>query len=331
MYSFTNRFSGPTTVRQRIRMINSRQSGLWVWWRYLVWVLLMGGMLFACRHTHADYEGAVSTRSFFPLTNATRTLASELDKPGMPWFCLSALLDDKDRIDTIRFQNRVIFRSSPTMNYPEILCLRNNHMDFKLPYGQRATVFINGQKSSVNALTKLLSDEVDDLLIYEKRDDMPGANKFLDSYRIFISTTHKTSASSHTRVSWRYYLLANAVSDYPLGKSSTFSMNALLEATFFNNKLAFVKRTETDHLKIYDEYTTDIDLYINGIPTDLKGIESVHVREVDKLYTRERSFDEWADGPKRQHRFTLYVQTAPKRAKRDSTYYVFSPFYSGDF
>ena len=108
-------------------------------------------------------------------------------------------------------------------------------------------------------------------------------------------------------------------------------MNKLLEANFFNNKLTFVKQKKDNYLQLYDEYTKDIDLYINGLPVDSKGIESVHVREVDKLYTQERSFEQWADSPYRQHRFTLYIQTAPKRAKRDSSYYVFSPFYSGDF
>lgn len=328
MYAFTNRFSSPT-IRQRIGMINARRSGSLAGWRYMVWVVLMGAMAFACRHKNADYEGTVYRLPDFPVTNATRVLAAELEKPGMPWFLQSTsltLTPGRSRL----ISGRRVF-TQPLTTYPQILCLRNNQLAFKLPDGQQAAVFINGQASSAKALSDLTFEQVDDLFVYQKWDDLPGANKFPESYRVFISTTHKTPKPTQTRRKWRQYLLANAVSDYPLGKSSTFSMNKLLEATFFNNKLTFVKRTKDNYLTLYDEYATDIDLYINGLPVDLKSIESVHVREVDKLYTRERPFEEWADGPYRQHRFTLYIQTAPKRAKRDSSYYVFSPFYSGDF
>lgn len=326
MYSFTNRFSG-SSLRQRIGMINGRRSGTLARWRYVVWAMLMGAMALTCRHKTADDEGTVYRQPGFPLTNATRTLAAELEQEGEPWFRQSSLLV---------FDNTVIMNGrrvsvGPLINYPEILCLRSGHLAFKLPDGQQAKVFINGQSSSAKALSALTFEEVDDLFVYQKWEDQPGADKFPETYRVFISTTHKTPKPTQHRTNWKQYLLANAVSDYPLGKSSTFSMNKLLEATFFSNKLSFVKRTKADYLKLYDEYATDIDLYINGLSVDAKSIESVHVREVDRLYTRERSFEEWAAGPNRQRRFTLFIQTAPKRAKRDSSYYVFSPFYSGDF
>ena len=328
MYAFTNRFSG-TSLRQRIGMINGRQSGSLAWWRYVAWTLLMGGMAFACRHKNEDYQGTVYKRSNapFPISNATRALAAELEMEGMPWFRQATLLPLEKNIVIKGRQVSV----TPVSRYPEILALRNNHLALKLPDGQQANVFINGQPSAAVALSELTFEQVEDLFVYQKWDAAEGADKFLEMYRVFISTTHKTPKMSRLRASWKQYLLANAVSDYPLGKASTFSMNKLLEATFFNNKLTFVKRTKENYLQLYDEYSTDIDLYINGLPATSKDIESVHVREVDKLYTRERPFEEWADGPNRQHRFTLFMQTAPKRAKRDSTYYVFSPFYSGDF
>lgn len=327
MYAFTNRFSGPS-LRQRISIMNGRPSSSLAGWRYVVWVGLMGVMVFACRHKNADYEGTVYRLPDFPVTNATRVLAAELERPGMPWFMQASSLASSRKTVIINGRQTVIF---PVVGYPQILCLRDNHLALKLPDGQQASVFINGQVLSANTLSGLTFEQVDDLFVYQKRDDAPGADKFPESYRVFISTTHKTPKLTQTRMKWKQYLLANTLSGYPLGKSSTFSMNKLLEANFFNNKFTFVKQTKDNYLKLYDEYATDIDLYINGIPVDAKGIESVHVREVDKLYTRERSFEEWADGPYRQHRFTLYIQTAPKRAKRDSSYYVFSPFYSGDF
>lgn len=326
MYSFTNHFSDPTLC-QRIRMMNNQRSRTLACWRYLVWIVLMGTIAFACRHKNTDYEGTIYRDPGFPLTNVTRTLAAELEQEGEPWFRQSGLLvSDQTKIINGRRVTAIAFS-----NYPQILCLRNNHLALKIPDGQQANVFINGQPSSAKALSDLTFEQVDDLFVYQKWENAPGADKFPEMYRVFISTTHKTPKPNQVRSTWKQYLLANAVSDYPLGKSSTFSMNKLLEATFFSNKLAFVTRTKDDYLKLYDEYTTDIDLYINGLPVDVKSIESVHVREVDRLYTRERSFEEWADGPHRQHRFTLFIKTSPKRAKRDSTYYVFSPFYSGDF
>lgn len=326
MYSFTNRFSG-STLRQRIGMINGRRSSVLAWWRYVVWTILMGAMAFACRHKSTDDDSTVYRLPDFPITNATRALAAELEQEGVPWFRQANLLGLRKNV--VIDGRRVVV--TPVSPYPEILCLRNNHLSLKVPDGQQAKVFINGQAASAEAISDLTFEQVDDLFVYQKWEDLPGADKFPESYRIFISTTHKTARPNQERVKWKQYLLASGVSDHPLGKSNTFSMNKLLEATFFNNKLAFVKRTKSNYLSLYDEYATDIDLYINGLPVDRKAIESIHVREINKLYTRERSFTEWADEPGRQHRFVLLIQTAPKRARRDSTYYVFSPFYSGDF
>ena len=332
MYAFTNQFSGPT-LRQRVSMMNTYRSGSSAWWRYMMWIILMGVMALTCRHRHTDAEGAVDKQPYvpFPLTNATRVQAAKLDMLGIPWFRLSTLLEEERRQDTILVKNRNFVFNSATTLYPGILCLQADHLRLKLPNSQQSKVFINGQEESAQQLSTLTFEEVADLLVYQKWDDMPEASTYPESYRVFVSTTHKMSELNETRTKWKQFLLANAISDHPLSISNTFSMNKLLEATFFNNKLAFVKRTKDEHLKLYDEYSSDIDLYINGLAVDPKRIESVHVREVDKLYTRERSFEEWADGPNRQHRFVLYIQTSPKRAKRDSSYYVFSPFYTGDF
>ena len=328
MYYFTNHFSGPT-LRQRIGMMNSQHSGPMAWLRYILWVAIMGVMGIACRHAQTSDDETDNTRrtSAFPLTNATRVRANELDQRGMPWFRQSSLLmpDRPVTINGRRVTERVLF------NYPEILCLKKSHLNLKNAFPNQVKLFINGQESTPTSLSVLTFEEVEDLLVYQKWDDAPGAETYPESYRVFVSTTHKTPTENPTRAKWKQYLLANAVSDHPLGKSSTFSMNKLLEATFFQNKLAFVTLTKDNHLKLYDEYSRDIDLYINGLPTNAKNVEAVHVREVDRLYTRERPFEEWTDGPNREHRFIMYVQTSPKRAKRDSSYYVFSPFYSGDF
>lgn len=329
MYSFTNHFS-KFSLRHRVGMMNRQRSSPSAWGRYAVWAILIGIMALACRHKTGDdstYLGRVKTN--LPPTNATRQSIIQLDERDVPWFRQSALFDER-RLALFHGQRLAVISF---LSYPEILCVRNDRLALKLPDGQQVKVFINGYRSELpgKALSALRFEEVDELFIYQKLDDAPGADKYPESYRLFITTTHQTLFMSQTR-SWRArYLKAAGVSDHPLGKASTFSMNKLLEATFFSNKLAFVKRTKDDYLTLYDEYKTDSDLYINGLPAAQKDIETVHIREVDKLYASERSFEEWADGPDRKSRFVLYIQTAPKRAKRDSTYYVFSPFYSGDF
>ena len=296
----------------------------------MVWAMLVGVMVLACRHkTDNDRVHHKQADAKRPVANATRQLAAELDGRAMPWFRQSSLIEEK-RTQLINGRRVTV---GIVMSYPKLLYLRNDRLALKLPHGRQVKVFINGQKteSSEKALSALRFEEVDDLLVYEKWDDAPGADKYAESYRILVSTTHKTPIMTQTRSRWAHYLKAVSVSDHPFGEANTFSMNKLLEATFFSNKLTFVKRNKGNYLLLYDDYKKDIDLYINGLPVKPKDIESVHVREVDRLYANERSFEEWADGPNRKSRFVLYIQTAPKRAQRDSTYYVFSPFYSGDF
>ena len=328
MYTFTNQFSGPS-LRQRVGMMNGQRSGSLACWRYGIWVLLMSVMALACRHNQSEDDSEFIKRDMppFSLTNATRVLAAELEKSDKPWWRMASLpAFDKTQLTNGR---RVTVMS--VSRYPEILCIRNNHLAIKAAEVDQVKLFVNGNPTPVSALSSLTFEEVADLFIYQKWADIPGAEAYPETYRIFVSTTHKTPGQDMVRAQWKQFMQANALSDFPLGHSNTFSMNKLLEATFFHNKLAFVERTNDEHLRLYDEYRKDIDLFVNGIRVDEKQITDMHVREVDKLYTRERPFDEWADGPDRKSRYVLYIQTAPKRAKRDSSYYVFSPFYSGDF
>ena len=329
MYSFTNQFSGPT-LRERIGMMNGQRSGYASLWRYGVWALLLGIMVLACRHRVGE-EAFVRSRlePKLPLTNATRVLADQLDANGMPWFRQSALLkNDREQTKIINGRKVAVMSYS---SYPEIICLRDGKLSLRQPENFRVKLFINGQESSEKALPALSFSEVEDLMVYQKWDDALGAEKYPESYRVLISTTHETLPLTSLRSNWEKYLKAAGISEHPLGLSSTFTMNKLLEATFFNNKLTFVQRTKSNYLTLIDSFSEDIDLYINGLVATPEDIAKVHVREVDKLYANERSFEMWTDGPKRQHRYVLYIQTTPKRAKRDSSYYVFSPFYTGDF
>lgn len=328
MYAFTNHFSR-SALYQRVGMMNRRRSG---WERYVLWAGLMGVMVLACRHRNSDDEFVLNrSHPKLPPTNATRMLVNELEAHGMPWYRQAALLHNHDEREQTKIVNgkRVIITS--VTGYPEILCLRNNRLALLNALDRQVKLFINGQESLPEALSALTFDEIDELLVYKKEHGATGAEKFPESYRVFVSTTHGKPAIDFQRTQWKQYLQAAGISDHPMGHASTYTMNKLLEATFFNDKLTFVKRTKDNHLTLLPAYSENIDLYINGLPVTADAIAKVHVREVDKLYANERSFEEWADGPNRKSRFVLYIQTAPNRAKRDSSYYVFSPFYTGDF
>ena len=321
MYTFTNQFSGPS-LRQRVGMMNGRRSGLIAWWRYGSWLLLMGAMALACRHTQTSIDEEFGKQDKIPssLTSPTQKLAGELDRARNSWQQITSFPADNE-IKIIDGHRVTVVSNS---HDPYILCIRNSHMALKALYANETKLFLNGKPAPVETLSSLTFEQVAKLSIYERKT-------FPRSYRLFISTTQQTPIPDNTRQRWKQFMVANAVSDNPYGQSNTFSMNKLLEATFFHDKSAFVERMKDEHLRLYDEYRKDIDLFINGVRVDEQQVNGVHVREVDKLYTSERPFEQWADVPDRKSRFVLYIQTAPKRAKRDSSYYVFSPFYSGDF
>ncbi len=327
MYTFTNQFNGPA-LRHRIGMMNQPRSGRAAWGRYAGWAMLLGLMALTCRHKRRSEEPRLSQKPpNVSLTNATRALTNEIDKPGMPWHCQAALgAQERTAILNDQYVRTKFFGT-----YPDVLCLRHNKLALNQPANKPVMLFINGQESSEKALSTLTFEEVNDLLVYQKKEYAPGADTFRESYRVYISTTHRKPTVSLTRSRWKRYLEAAAVSEHPLGQSNTFTQNELLEAIFFQNRNAFVQRTQDDYLTLIDAFATDIEVFINGLPATTNAIRTVHVREVTQVFARERPFEEWVESPNRKRRFVLYIQTSPQRAKRDSTYYVFSPFYSGDF
>lgn len=146
MYSFTNRFSGPS-LRERVLMMNSHRSHSSFWWRYGIWLLLMGTMVFACRHKTREYTEIYNESSYkglrapFPLTNLTRSLAAELEQEGLPWFRQSGLSVP----DQLMIVNGRRVTVSALFNYPEILCLRDGHLALKLLNSQQAKIFVNAR------------------------------------------------------------------------------------------------------------------------------------------------------------------------------------------
>ncbi|SOD88299.1 hypothetical protein [Spirosoma fluviale] len=319
MYSFTNQFSGPT-LRQRVGMINSQPSGPWAWWRYALWIVLMGGMILACQHKvreQVHIPGQALSKKTLAATSPTRALVVELEDKKT-WYRHLALFQTKIGTEVVRSQ-------------PIILQLKDDRFLLPDDYKYESAIYIDGQEASVEALEKLSPEFVSELFIMHQWENMAYADNQAKPYQILIQTSPSPVVFNVYRKQFFTLLQAAALSKHPLGETFSFNMNQLLEATFFHNKNALVERTKDEHLRIYDEYKTTVEVFINNLPVTPADVKTVHVREVARLYTKERPYYEWfrADSP--SPRFELHIETTPKRAKRDSSYYVFSPFYTGDF
>ncbi len=319
MYAFTNRFSGPT-LRQRVGMINSQPSGPLAWWRYALWMVVLGVVVLACQHTR-NKNPLVSNQTFatnaLPATSPTRARVVELEDKGT-WYRHLALFRDK-------------FGTEAVESKPVILQIKGNHFVLPDDFKYESAVYIDGQEAPIEALTKLSPEFVSELFVMHQWENMANVDTKAKPYQIIVQTSPQPVPFNGKRKQFFTLLQAAAISQYPLGESFSFNMNQLLEATFFHNKNALVERTKNEHLSVYDEYAKSVEIAINNLPATLADVKTIHVREVARLYTKERPYIEWfrADNP--LPRFQLYIETTPKRAKRDSSYYVFSPFYTGDF
>ncbi len=318
MYSFTNQFSGPT-LRQRVGMMNSQRSGSLSLWRYGVWLLLLGTMALACRHRQTDSERTAfkQPNSLFPLISPTRARVADLESKGT-WYRHLALFRTKFGSESIQIK-------------PIILQLKGNQFLLSDEHVYESAVYIDGKEVPAKTLETLSPEFVSEVFVMHQWENMANTDTQAKPYQVLIQTSPKPVRFTGKRKQFFTLLQAAAVSKYPLGESFSFTMNQLLEATFFHNKNALVERTKNEHLRIYDDYAGAVEVSINNLPATPDEVKTIHVREVARLYTKERPYLEWfrADNP--MPRFELHILTAPKRAKRDSSYYVFSPFYTGDF
>lgn len=314
MYTFTNQFSGPT-LRQRVSMMNSHHSGSSAWWRYALWALLMGMMALACRHT--DKKERSHPLNALPASSPTRALVVDLEDKGT-WYRHLALFRSK-------------FGTEIVQSRPVVIQLKGDEFILPDDYKYASAIYIDGKEVQAEALQKLSPEFVSELFVMHQFENLAGIDTKAKPYQIIVQTSPKPLPFNGQRKQFFTLLQAATVSQFPLGESFSFTMNQLLEATFFHNRNALVERTKNEHLKVYDDYAKTVDIFINNLPATPEDVKTVHVREVARLYTKERPYLEWfrADNP--VSRFELYIQTSPKRAKRDSSYYVFSPFYSGDF
>ncbi|GAB3555744.1 M56 family metallopeptidase [Spirosoma fluminis] len=310
---------GRSNLRQRISMMNRRRSHGWAYARYGLWAVVIGLMVLACRHTDNNLRlvDQVPKPNALPATTPTRALVVGLEDKGA-WYCQMALFEIKHQVHIIQYK-------------PILLHVKGDRLIVPDDYTYSVAVYINGKKASPESLTLLSPEFVKELFVMHQWEHESTIDTQAKPYQIFIQTNPKAITFDPRRRQFFTLLQAAAISRHPFGETSSFNMNQLLEATFFHNPDALVERTKNEHLKVYDEFSKDTDIFINNLPATPADVLTVHVREVAHLYTRERPYTDWfrADHPLR--RFELHIQTAPKRAKRDSSYYVFSPFYTGDF
>lgn len=313
--SFMTQFSGPS-LRQRITMINRERSGSMAWARYVFWLFLMATMAFACRRK-INTTDAKPSANVLAAINPTRALVVALEDKKA-WYKQTALYNSK--VGTRILEGK-----------PMIVQLKDNKFTIADDYKYSVDTYIDGKPVSLEALEELSPEFVDELFVMQQWDDMPKTDSNAKPFQVLVQTRSKVVPFNTIRKQFFTLLQAAAISKHPLGESYSFNMNQLLEATFFHNKDALVERTQNEHLKVYDEFKNDVEIFINKIPAKPADVETVHVREVARLHTKERPYTEWfrADNP--ASRFELHILTTPKRAKRDSSYYVFSPFYTGDF
>ena len=313
MYTFTNQFSGPGLC-QRVSMINSQRSGSWALWRYGVWIAVMGVMALACRHEPEGKKQLVRGR---PPANLTQKLVKELEAKES-WYRLNALFRTGLGTETIQ-------------GSPVVLHIKDNHFVLSDDHKFETAVYINGKEASEAELSKLSPERVKELYMMNQFENLATSEPTAQAYRIFIQTQSRPVQYDPKREQFFTFLRASAISKYPMGESFSFNMNQLLEATFLHNEKALVERTKNQHLRVYDKFANITDVSIDKKPATVVDVQRIHVREVGRLYTKERPYTEWFKTDNPAARFELFIERAPKRAKRDSSYYVFSPFYSGDF
>ncbi len=338
MYSFTNNFN-QSDLKSRIGMINRQRSGRWHHgWRYGAFILLGILAFWACQRT--DNHPDKPLTNAIPATNPTRGLVLELEQTNH-WATVFTFYKTKPVADKILHQLTTTVRpslqSSEPLNQPEpvVVGLKDNHL-LVLPKHEFDTrYFINGKETDKEAVNRLAYNQVKELFVMQQATNPELSDNYKadpQSFRLLIETSPNRLPATYQRQAYANMLTAAALTDNMYGKSFMYTMNSLLEAMFFHNKKTLIERRKDDYLKVLDEVKNDITITINGLEATPKDVETVHVREVLRVYTREQPYYDWMRADEtRIPRFELHIQTEPKRAQRDSSYYVFSPFYQGDF
>lgn len=270
MYSFTNRFSAPT-LRQRVGMMNRQRSGASAYVRYMLWIVVIGLMALACRHSpnNSLIPNQLPRPNALAATNPTRALVVSLEDKGT-WYEHMALFKTKNGLKVIQ-------------GNPVILQVKEDRLLLPDDYKFASSVYINGKEAPIESLSQISPEFVSELFVLRQWENESNRDTEAKPYQIFIQTSPKAITFGLKRKQFFTLLQAAALSRHPLGETFSFNMNQLLEATFFHNQDALVERTKNEHLKVYDEYAKDTDIFINDLPATPADVQTVHVREVARL------------------------------------------------
>lgn len=116
-----------------------------------------------------------------------------------------------------------------------------------------------------------------------------------------------------------------------MSSTHIMDMNRLLEVSFMKYRQFMLHVTDDYHLDLLPEYR-QATITIDGHPATLAQLRKVHVRQVERAHVHQKGEFERVFSPEPYDvKYSVTITRAPKRANRDSSYYVFSPFYSGDF
>ncbi|WP_234736497.1 hypothetical protein [Tellurirhabdus bombi] len=330
-YTFTNHFER-SGVKERIRMINSTDHDR-AWWRYgLLWLLTIA-VIMACQNWREEKKPEEvnlveevlmgDSPSKLPETNKSRVLFNQFRHKN--WFFEQGLYKSKEGN----------YQSNTSLHGGLTLAMEKNRLSLKGANFKSIDYYINGVQVDSTPFAKVDPNRVVEIFLLSKNSEMAET-----SYKLLVETSPAASmATDSLRTNFFAFAKAMALTDHPTGNSRSYTMNGLLEATFFKRRDALVERTKNHYLQVYKEFSKDMTVFIDDQEVDAAAVEKIHVRQVKMLYSRERPYYEWAPGTlspegnniEKDRRYVLFIETAPKRERRDSTYYVFSPFYSGDF
>lgn len=216
---------------------------------------------------------------------------------------------------------RTKFGTEIVESKPVVLQLKGNRFVLSDNCKYESAIYIDGKEVAIKALAKLSPEFISELFVMHQWENMANVDTKAKSYQIIIQTSPLPLRFDGKRKQFFTLLQAAAISQHPLGETFSFNMNQLLEATFFHDRNALVERTKNEHLHVYDDYANSVEIAINNLPATLADVESIHVREVARLYTKERPYIEWFRTDNPLPRFQLSIETTPKRAKRDSSFY----------
>ncbi|TAE22049.1 MAG: M56 family metallopeptidase [Cytophagales bacterium] len=316
----TNRF-GESSLTDRIRMMLRPRSGLWSWARYGVLAAVVAVVLCTltmCQDVRSPKKsvmvGNLDWQGVLPKSPTYDLLAAITNEDG--WFTQVVYMPNMPA-------KLSMFPREASVG------LRDNRLTLTEKHRYETEVYLNGKLTSPDQLSTIQSEFIDALFVVNQSEFWPDRSE--KPYRVLVQTSSRPLMPNPAARHFLTYLQAAALTEHPMGASRTFSMNDVLEATFFHRKDVLVERTPNQHLKLQDAFANDTEVFINGLPVAAKDVETVHVREVQKLYALERQFGSWFRANNPTKRYALNIETSPHRATRDSSYYVFSPFYSGDF